>query len=109
MELKFYKEDILTIGSTPIKICDSCGNILLNGKTNSFGIVSFCFEKDGLYRIFIEGKEIGVYLKKCKKKISIPIGLNSFKRFLLTDATYQNLPIEKGELNLWQKNITSLL
>lgn len=91
-----------------ILIYDSFGNLIYSGQTYN-GMLNICLNKNGLYRLkaYINNDEIDKYLYINNNKYIFCFNrsllyLNNSITLLLTDY-YYNLPIEKGELILWQK------
>lgn len=74
------------------------------------GMVKFSLKANCLYKLIIiscQGRRvISFYVDRKRKCYRFNIFDNIFTRkiiFQLTDANYKDLPIEKGEIILWQK------
>ena len=94
-----------------VRICDSCGNKIYEGLTYN-GYVCVKLKTCRGYCILISGcgfnKREVFYVDTYTQcytfnpyEIDTPIENNV--TFLLTDFNYINLPIMKGEINLWQR------
>ncbi|MBQ2639400.1 MAG: hypothetical protein IJF92_01355 [Bacilli bacterium] len=92
------------------KIYNSNNKLIYEGKTYN-GELELCLKKNNCYRLEAISKDeiidIWFYVNKTRKcylfKFRRSIIENNPITFLLTDYYYSNLPIEKGELILWQK------
>src|SRR5574344_261718 len=109
--------DTLNRYSFEIKIYDDCNHLLVNKCTNKFGVLSVKLFKKGLYKIIIKTKCF-LYPNYICKKIFINKTNNQFTFnfnqcihkthpiiITIVDKYYKNLPLLKGEIHLWQKNI----
>lgn len=108
VKLKFNGLGINNKNQANILIYDNFGNLIYNGQTYN-GILNICLNENCVYHLIANS---------CSDKIDTYFYVNNyeyifnFKRslikqnnsitLLLTDY-YYNLPIEKGELILWQK------
>lgn len=121
MEYKIIKIKCLLCNSIDIYkyeifIYDIDGNIVYNGKTNDKGYILFKVPYLGIYKIIIKAEK-NICPKIISEKILIHKNcpntiLFTFKKLnknylspitiKLTDKNYKNLPIEKGEIRLWQ-------
>lgn len=96
-----------------IHIYDKNKKLLYHKKTYN-GKIAVCLKENETYRLiatsYNEKLDKIFYIDKktksitfiFKRSIYIPPKLRTII-FLLTDANYSNLPIEKGEMILWQK------
>lgn len=95
-----------------IKIYDLCNNLIYKGYTyNGVLLTKLCEKK--IYKIVatLENKET-IFVFRVDKRRSYYFVFNRIlmersillknKTFSLTDVYYKNLPIERGELILWQ-------
>ncbi|MBP3635891.1 MAG: hypothetical protein J6J17_05540 [Bacilli bacterium] len=102
-----------------IKIYDSYNTLIYCGNTDESGTMYFKPKYYGVYKVIITNKK-NIYPRKLCSSILIYNNychtfLFSFYKCLknknnpitiiLTDKNYKNLPIEKGEILLWPKNI----
>lgn len=96
-----------------VKIYDTCGNLLYQKNTYN-GELIVNLEENKAYNLvaisYDEKIEVFFYITKNKRKYTFVFARSIYERsairtitFLLTDANYNNLPIEKGEIILWQK------
>lgn len=92
-----------------IKIYDINNNLIYEGYTYN-GCINICLNKNNYYKIIatLDNDILNgvIYTNQTIYKfifnrsyISIP----NITTFILTDYNYNNLPIEKGEINLWIK------
>lgn len=115
VQIKCYIDGCLDIVKCEVKIYDSNNNLFCEGKTNEFGIFNFIPTKGSIYKIVIKPIKNCLYpYKICKIYYSNNITKNipfiffkyipkfhHFITFKLTDENYKNLPIEKGEIKIW--------
>lgn len=94
-------------------------NILIYNKNNLVcsdrtynGRLKVCLKTNNIYKIYVESKyenkSYSVYISTYYSKYTLPLNSsyicnNKSVTFLLTDLNYDNLPIEKGMIILWQK------
>ena len=95
-----------------VRIYDTCNNLLCEGKTCN-GKLELCLEENQMYKLYaiFMGEDMNktFYVTNSNNifnfvfnKLIITCPLRTIT-FLLTDANYTNLPIEKGKMVLWQK------
>ena len=97
-----------------VSIYNECGKLVFKGKTKK-GKITLNLRKKEVYKLIAKscGETIygAFYVKDCKDKyvfvfqrgiINIETPEERTITFLLTDLNY-NLPIEKGEIVLWQR------
>ena len=87
-----------------ISIYDDC---MLIYQSNYKGLINICLDKNKVYKILINTSR-GSYLysfivSSSTERLIFNIPNNNIITFKLTDSNYLNLPIERGELLLWQK------
>ena len=95
-----------------INIYDTCGNLIYQGKTYNGKLIIY-LEEENIYKLVAtsccEQIKTYFYVDGYQKKYTFIFGRSIFTpqiktiTFLLRDANYNNLPIEKGEMFLWQK------
>ena len=95
-----------------VNIYDTCGNLLCSNKTYN-GKLTLYLKEDRVYRLIATSCndviDLNLYIDKYKSMytfiFSRAIFTNSLRTitFLLTDANYNDLPIEEGKMILWQK------
>ena len=95
-----------------VRIYDICNNLICENKTYN-GKLELCLEENKLYKLqaIFMGMEINksFYVTNSNNVFSFTFNkliitcLSRTVTFLLTDANYTNLPIEKGKMILWQK------
>lgn len=117
VKIKCRVFDSIDIYKYNIKIYDLDNRLIYCENTDEMGIVYFEPKNYGLYKIVITNND-NMYPRKIYSNILI---FNNYHTFLfifyknlinkfnsvtiiLTDKNYKNLPIEKGEILLWQKN-----
>lgn len=94
-------------------IYDECNNLIYEGSTFN-GEVIFCAKCNSVYRLCASfyGEVINqaFYTSSCNTPLIFAFEHSIYRNntlgnvtFLLTDYYYENLPIEKGEIILWQK------
>ena len=109
--LKFIGTGINNNYQALVKIYDNCNNLLYCEKTYNGELLLYLKEMS-LYKI--EAVACGdmimqsFYVNHCNSKYVFGFNHSIFNKlstitFLLTDANYEDLPIEKGEMILWQK------
>ena len=97
-----------------VKVYDNNGCLIVSGTTYN-GTITFCLRKNYMYNV--EGTLFNERINKyfyinnnnnyyfvfnhAYMKKNIPS--QNIITFLLTDSNYNNLPIAKGEIILWQK------
>lgn len=96
-----------SINQAYIRIYDSNNNLVFNGITYN-NELSLCLKKCNVYRLIAITSSIKLvtsfYVNSNYKYIFNLNGINNNPiTFKLTDFNYKNLPIERGELLLWQK------
>ena len=111
VKLKFYGLGINDNYQAKIFIYDTCGNLVYEGYTYN-GILIICLDINQKYKLIASscGDVINTYFYvNCNyeylfffRRSLLEINNNSIN-LLLTDYYYDNLPIEKGELILWQR------
>ena len=90
-----------------VNVYDEYNNLIFKGYTyNSILEINLCFNK--IYKIeaiFLNERiQKNIYINNNIYVIPFSTGFNISKSsFLLTDYYYDNLPIERGEIILWQK------
>ena len=88
-----------------IKIYDKCNNLIFEDKTYN-GIVSVELEENEVYRLIADScrnrLNIVFFVNECRDCYCFNFQNNRIITFLLRDF-YYNLPIEKGEIYLWQQ------
>ena len=97
------------------RVYDKCGKIIFEGKTYD-GYLTLYLEKNAVYRLFAlsygdavinvfyvnnSDEKYIFYFRRSLRKYDNPYPKPI--TFLLSDVNYYNLPIEKGEMVLWQK------
>ena len=95
-----------------IYIYDQSNTLLIQEKTYN-GRLSVCLNSNKFYHILIESKyekeKYSFFLNRNNEYVfplsSSYICTNRAITFLLTDSNYANLPIEKGMIYLWQKQL----
>lgn len=112
--LKFVGVGYYNYNQANILIYDSYNNLICEKNTYN-GRLKVCLKANAIYKIkaktiygevntsFYVNNNLNTYVfafnyshtRTCKKLISIT--------FTLTDAYYDNLPIKKGEIYLWQR------
>ena len=112
IEIKFLGLGYNKFYQANIWIYDSNNNLVYKGKTYNSKI-NICLKKNKLYKLkatsLNENINTCFYVSNLDSYIFIfdraknTIRQNRKITFLLTDYYYNNLPIEKGELYLWQK------
>ena len=95
-----------------IKIYDLNNKLIYEGKTYNSEIIIH-LKKNKLYKLnatsLCETIKVCFYVSNIDEYVfafdRVKININSMRNitFLLTDYYYNNLPIEKGELYLWQR------
>lgn len=113
-KLKCLVRNCLTSYKYDIKIYDSNGLLVFNGKTNDYGFIYFEAKNWEVYKIEIE-PPIRIYPSIIKKYFIFKENSCDTITFIfykilpivikLIDKNYRNLPIEKGEIILWQDHI----
>ena len=86
-----------------ISIYDGCSLIYKNYYN---GLINICLDKNKVYKIVINTSLrtfIYSFIASCHDRITFNIPNNNIITFRLTDSNYLNLPIERGELLLWEK------
>ena len=113
IKLKFYGLGYNNNYQADILVYDINNNIVYEGKTYNSEII-ICLEKNRVYKlvanslgdiictIFYIGNNCE-YNFAFNRAINTNIRKDSSITFLLTDYYYNNLPIERGEIILWQK------
>ncbi|MBO5530249.1 MAG: hypothetical protein J5970_02515 [Bacilli bacterium] len=89
-----------------INIYDCNNKLIFEGKTYS-NEIDLCLEECNVYRIVVISNNIKLVTSffvndNSRYKFNLNIRNNPIT-FILTDFYYENLPIERGELLLWQK------
>ena len=111
--LKFIGTGINVFYQADVCIYDKCGNLVYEGKTYNRKLI-ICLKKNEVYRLVAKsyGEAIinAFYVNEKDEEYVFFFKRGIFKSnnlrtitFLLTDANYGNLQIEKGEMILWQK------
>lgn len=112
VKLKFYGLGYKGLYQADVLIYDDCGNLIYKGKTYNNEIILKLKCKKVYKLIAIScGDIIKVlfYVKtNCQyffsfKRAQINLDNYTSITFLLTDYYYNNLPIERGEIVLWQR------
>ena len=110
--LKFLGLGYNNINQADVFIYDCCNNLVCNKKTYN-NKLNICLDKNKVYKIV--AKSLGdtiesvIYTGKnnnyCFRfsRSIIDIVNEDSITFLLTDYYYDNLPIERGEMILWQR------
>lgn len=100
-----------------IKVFDSANCLIADGLTNDFKELEFNVKKFGLYKIVIIPKPFlipnyvakYITINKDTNVLTFKFNINDYIEhpiiFKLTDRYYKDLPILKGDIDLWQKNI----
>ena len=109
VKLKFYGLGINDNYQAIVSIYDMYGNLIYEGYTYN-GILIICLDINHRYRLVANSLRdtidtyfyINTYAYLFFFRRSL-LELNNSITLLLTDYYYNNLPIEKGELILWQK------
>ena len=110
VELYFRGSGVCNVFQPKVYLYDCHYNILEQGKTKS-GYISFCLKKGYYYfRAFLNDYKIAgvitVNKERNKYVFAFPWAIyktdNRTITFLLMDEVY-HLPIERGEIILWQK------
>lgn len=110
--LKFIGTGIGDKYQACVNIYDTYGNLILKKKTYN-GILDINLKENIVYKLVAtsctDTIKTSFYVNKCSKEYIfifsrsiLSSGLRTIT-FLLEDANYNNLPIEKGEIILWQK------
>ena len=91
---------------TYISIYDCNNNLIFEGVTCN-NQIDLCLEECNAYRIVVISNNIKLVTSffvnnNSRYKFNLNISNNPIT-FILTDFYYKNLPIERGELLLWQK------
>ena len=110
IELKFFGLGINNNNQANVLIYDDLGNLIYDGQTYN-GSLYICLNKNKAYRLIAsicnEIIDTYFYVNNYKYNFYFNRSLlylnNNSITLLLTDYNYKNLPIEKGELILWQK------
>lgn len=111
--LKFIGTGYYNICQALICVYDECNNLVYEGVTcNGCVCTSLCVNKlykvrarsfgDNLFGVFYVRADRDVY------SFTFPGAFNNIQNnddvtFQLTDAVYDNLPIVRGEMSLWQR------
>lgn len=115
IKLKFC--DFLNICNYKIFIYDENNHLLKSMEINNSNYIPLEITYCGIYKIVIISKHLYpkkrcfvLYLdRKTPDTLLIPYQVRQKKsrkiEFNLTDEVYKGLPIEKGEITLWEKNI----
>ena len=91
-----------------VKLYDNNCNLIYEGRTFD-GEVSLYLEEDNCYKLYAYscGRYINLWFYVSMKNSCYKFNFNNIEdnnvTFLLTDYYYDNLPIQKGELILWQR------
>lgn len=111
--LKFIGTGVGNNYQACVKIYDTYGNILYQEETYN-GEVVLCLEKGKVYKViassygdfirnvfYVNGydEKYIFYFNRALQRMPLLKTIT----FFLSDANYQDLPIEKGEIILWQK------
>ena len=107
VKLKLYGLGMGNYLQADVKIYDSNCRLIYDGKTYD-GEVSLYLEEDNCYKVFFYslGRYINLWFYVSCSRYCYSFSFNEINNniiFLLTDYYYDNLPIEKGDLILWQK------
>lgn len=111
IKLKFYGLGIGNNYQADIKIYDNYGNLVYDGQTYN-GCLIICLEECKRYKLI--ANSCGDIINVCFYVYNNDIYNFFFNRsyinrnsnsitLILTDYYYKNLPIEEGELILWQR------
>ena len=98
----------IDLNKTIIKIYNSNKKVVYKGITRN-GIVSLSLNNNEVYKICIFSStniiSTSILVTSDYNEYIILANNNEYYKttFLLTDANYLGLPIEKGEITLWQK------
>ena len=113
--LRFIGLGYNDINQACIKIYDNNNNLIIS-KYSYNGYIKVCLKVNNIYRVYVSSynEVINKYFYVNNYNInyvfafnrSIFTQSNNLITFLLTDYYYNNLPIEKGNLILWQKQST---
>ena len=95
------------INQADVLIYNMKGNLISDKRTYN-NEVCFCLDTCNIYKVVIKNKNINISkIFYALDNSIIYINLYEFYprtiTFLLTDYYYENLPIMKGEIILWQK------
>lgn len=113
---KCRKYDSLSVPLYHIYVYDINNNLITDKYTNNIGNIKIAFSYYGIYKLHILDS------RNCRKNCIVilvnekfpdelfiinDIKTNNFHpiNLILTDKYYKNLPITKGDVVLWQKNI----
>lgn len=108
IKLKFYGLGYNDINQAYIKIYDINNNLIYEGQTYNNEII-ICLNENNIYNLYAYtcyetlNKSFYVYDQYEYNFIFNNIIYDNTITFLLTDYNYSNLPIERGEITLWQK------
>ena len=107
--LKFIGTGIKDKYQACVNIYDTCGNKIHENKTYN-GKLVLNLEENTVYKLvaksYNEEIRTAFYVTEKRKKYIFFFNRSIVRRtitFLLTDANYYNLPIEKGDMFLWQQ------
>ncbi|MBE6158113.1 MAG: hypothetical protein E7160_04925 [Firmicutes bacterium] len=106
--LKFYGLGLEHYAQASINIYDSCGRLIYSGDTYN-GSISLFLDEDNCYKLEANslGRYISVWFYVGKNDYCYKFNFDSTYNqnniaFLLTDY-YYGLPIQRGNLILWQR------
>ena len=110
IKIKFYGLGYNDVNQACITIYDECNNKVFEGKTFN-NIIKLCLNKNKLYKIIAVSKYekiVNYFYVGCSNNYHFLFSNIIYEKtnsitFLLTDYYYDNLPIERGEIILWQK------
>ena len=107
--LKFNSLGLENYFQAYVKIYDKNNNLIYEGKTYN-GELSVCLKKCQAYSLSANLYGLSLLSSFYVNNNDVYLfSFNSFNNetntitFLLTDSNYSNLPIERGELLLWQR------
>lgn len=115
INLIFKYQKNLTNQIFKVMIYDSNNNLILDSYTNNQGLINCTLNKE-IYKVNIFANHLSF---SCQKSLTININQHTPKNMIFifdiiprthqikirfTDFYYPQLPIEKGKINLWQKN-----
>ena len=106
IQLLFYGLGYYNINQATVRIVKEKEPIWI-GETYS-GRVTICLEEEQAYTLIATSNrkriQLVFYVDKKRKKYYFFFPIITYSiTFHLTDSNYQNLPIEKGEIILWQE------
>ena len=111
VKLKFNGLGYKDMCQADVVIYDDCNNVVFEGKTYN-GYINVCLKKNEVYKVnayFLGQRIIAAFyvLNDSNYSFSFNSCLNRNNgrtiTFLLTDLFYDNMPIEEGNLLLWQR------